>query len=72
MDNATHLLPLDRNVSVDRRMMEQVAQITRELEKVGIDPLPGYNLEPPFGGKILQPPPVRARHIQSPAPEVVR
>lgn len=70
MEKATRLLPLDRNRSVDEEMLEKVAHITRELLKTGINPLPGYNLEAPLDGKILQPPPVRTEHLQRPAPEI--
>ncbi|HEX6941087.1 MAG TPA: hypothetical protein VF158_16840 [Longimicrobiales bacterium] len=70
MEEATRLLPLDRNPSVDMRMLEEVARVTRELEKVGIEPRPGYNLEPPLGGKFLHPPRIRTGHLQRPAPDV--
>lgn len=70
MEKATRLLPLDRNPSVDKHMLDKVAHITKELEKVGLDPRPGYNLEPPFGGRILHPPRGSTEHLQRPTPDV--
>lgn len=70
MKKAKDAVSLEGNPSVNRKILEEAAEITRKLEKCGLDPRPGYNLEPPFGGKMVSNPPLRAEQTQPAALDV--
>lgn len=70
MGKANSPVLLERNPGVNQRILREAAAITRKLEDCGIEPHPRYNLEPPFGGKVVSNPPLRSHHTQPPTPDV--
>ncbi len=48
---------LDGNPNVSRDLLQRAADITKQLEKYGIDAKAGYNLAPALGGTVVARPP---------------
>lgn len=42
------------NPNVSGDVLRQAAEIAQQLQRFGLDPLPGYNLAPALGGSIIR------------------
>lgn len=47
-------LPLEKSKHVDPKLLDEVKDLSDKLESLGIDPRPGYRIEPALGGHLLR------------------
>lgn len=49
---ADQALPVEGGKNIDQKLLENARSLSDELSRLGIDPKPGYRIEPALGGHL--------------------